>query len=218
MCEIFQKRRTFGTSQFPFTLARKEVLDYSREHYPKTFEGLEHTLVLPWNENYTSEHVNYIAACHARSDRQFRLHCRRTHDKSMKDTRRQAALRISRRRTNWPDLCARLSGDAETRSLTAIVDINEAAAGDRWRSRRTARLVDPTSISRRAARWMRWWLQLLPPIHGKIAIDLLERGIPVLCEKPVSFDLETARQIRRTAREQTASASPWRRSSVMWKT
>jgi perosamine synthetase len=63
MCEIFQQRRTFGTSQFPFTLARKEVLDYSRDRYPHTFEGLEHTLVLPWNENYTAEHVNYIAAC-----------------------------------------------------------------------------------------------------------------------------------------------------------
>jgi dTDP-4-amino-4,6-dideoxygalactose transaminase len=61
MCEIFQKKRTFGSSQFPFTLARPEVLHYDREHYPKTFDGLEHTLVLPWNENYTSEHVNYIA-------------------------------------------------------------------------------------------------------------------------------------------------------------
>lgn len=62
MCEMFQERRTFGSSQFPFTLARPEVLEYSRERYPKTFEGLEHTLVLPWNEKYTSEHVDYIAA------------------------------------------------------------------------------------------------------------------------------------------------------------
>jgi len=63
MCEIFQQRRTFGTSQFPFTLARKEVLDYSRDRYTGTYEGLDHTLVLPWNENYTEEHVNYIAGC-----------------------------------------------------------------------------------------------------------------------------------------------------------
>jgi perosamine synthetase len=62
MCEIFQMRRTFGKSQFPFTLARPEVLRYDRDTYPKTFEGLEHTLVLPWNENYTSEHVDYIAS------------------------------------------------------------------------------------------------------------------------------------------------------------
>jgi perosamine synthetase len=62
MCEIFQKRRTFGKSEFPFTLARPEVLNYNREQYPKTFAGLEHTLVLPWNERYTGEHVDYIAA------------------------------------------------------------------------------------------------------------------------------------------------------------
>jgi len=61
MCEIFQKKRTFGKSQFPFTLARPEALQYDREQYPKTFEGLDHTLVLPWNENYTAEHVEYIA-------------------------------------------------------------------------------------------------------------------------------------------------------------
>ncbi len=61
MCEIFQKKRTFGKSQFPFTLARPEVLNYNREQYPLTFAGLEHTLVLPWNERYTTEHVDYIA-------------------------------------------------------------------------------------------------------------------------------------------------------------
>jgi hypothetical protein len=61
MCEIFQKKRTFGRSEFPFTLARPEVLQYSREYYPQTFAGLEHTLVLPWNERYTAEHVDYIA-------------------------------------------------------------------------------------------------------------------------------------------------------------
>ena len=61
MCEIFQKRRTFGSSGFPFSLARPEVLDYSRDRYPQAYAGLDHTLVLPWNENYTSQHVEYIA-------------------------------------------------------------------------------------------------------------------------------------------------------------
>jgi perosamine synthetase len=62
MCEIFQKKKTFGNSQFPFTLARPEVLEYSQARYPDTFAGLEHTLVLPWNERYTEEHVEYIAS------------------------------------------------------------------------------------------------------------------------------------------------------------
>jgi len=59
-CEIFQKRRTFGNSQFPFTLARPEALDYRRARFPGVYTGLERILVLPWNENYTDEHIRHI--------------------------------------------------------------------------------------------------------------------------------------------------------------
>jgi perosamine synthetase len=61
MCEIFQKQRTFGNSRYPFTLARPEVLDYDRARFPGTFAALDSVLVLPWNERYTDEHVDYIA-------------------------------------------------------------------------------------------------------------------------------------------------------------
>jgi perosamine synthetase len=61
MCEVFQKRRTFGKSQYPFTLARPEVLDYSKTRFPLTFKALEDVLVLPWNEKYTQQHLDYIA-------------------------------------------------------------------------------------------------------------------------------------------------------------
>ncbi len=59
-CEVFRDQRTFGNSRFPFTLARPEAVDYSEEKFPGTFAGLEHVLVLPWNENYTQEHMDYI--------------------------------------------------------------------------------------------------------------------------------------------------------------
>lgn len=61
MCEVFQKQRTFGTSRFPFTLARPAATDYDAAKFPGTYEALEGVLVLPWNELYTEEHVNYIA-------------------------------------------------------------------------------------------------------------------------------------------------------------
>lgn len=57
MCEIFQKRRTLGASQFPFNLARPEALDYSPERFPGTYGGLAQVLVLPFNERYTSDDV-----------------------------------------------------------------------------------------------------------------------------------------------------------------
>jgi len=40
-----------------------------------------------------------------------------------------------------------------------------------------------------------------PNVHGPISIDFLQNCIPVLCEKPVSIDIETARRIRKTARD-----------------
>jgi dTDP-4-amino-4,6-dideoxygalactose transaminase len=65
-CEVFQKQRTFGTSRFPFSLARPEAVDYDARLFPGAFAALDTILVLPWNERYTEEHVTYIAdAIHA---------------------------------------------------------------------------------------------------------------------------------------------------------
>ncbi|WP_020469230.1 DegT/DnrJ/EryC1/StrS family aminotransferase [Zavarzinella formosa] len=60
-CEVFRDQKTFGNSRWPFTLARPEAVDYSAELFPGTFKYLERVLVLPWNEKYTAEHVEYIA-------------------------------------------------------------------------------------------------------------------------------------------------------------
>ena len=60
-CQVFAERRTFGNSQFPFTLARPDAVDYSAEKFPGTFQGLEDVLVLPWNERYTRQQVFFIA-------------------------------------------------------------------------------------------------------------------------------------------------------------
>jgi dTDP-4-amino-4,6-dideoxygalactose transaminase len=60
-CEVFEKQRTMGNSRWPFTLARPEAVDYSPERFVGTLRALERVLVLPWNEKYTEEHVDYIA-------------------------------------------------------------------------------------------------------------------------------------------------------------
>jgi len=60
-CAVFQKQQTFGTSRYPFTLARPEAVNYDADRYPGTFTALEHVLVLPWNEKYTVEHVEALA-------------------------------------------------------------------------------------------------------------------------------------------------------------
>ena len=61
MCEIFQKQNTFGKSRYPFTLARPETVDYEKVKFPGTYKALDRVLVIPWNERYTEQHVDYIA-------------------------------------------------------------------------------------------------------------------------------------------------------------
>jgi dTDP-4-amino-4,6-dideoxygalactose transaminase len=61
-CQVFREQNTFGDSHFPFNLARPEAVDYAPENFAGTFKGLHDILVLPWNERYTDEHVEYIAA------------------------------------------------------------------------------------------------------------------------------------------------------------
>lgn len=61
-CQIFSEQRTFGTSRYPFTLARPEAIDYTPAHFPGVFQCLHDILVLPWNERFTEDHVDFIAA------------------------------------------------------------------------------------------------------------------------------------------------------------
>jgi len=60
-CEVFEKQRTFGSSRWPFTLARPEAVDYDPARFKGAFAALDRILVLPWNERYTEEHVDHIA-------------------------------------------------------------------------------------------------------------------------------------------------------------
>jgi perosamine synthetase len=61
-CEIFRDQRTFGSSRFPFTMAEPEAVDYSPARFPGVFACLRDVLVLPWNERFTEQHVDFIAA------------------------------------------------------------------------------------------------------------------------------------------------------------
>ena len=60
-CQVFRDQITFGESRWPFTLARPEAVNYNESLFPGTYESLRDVLVLPWNEVYSQEHIDYIA-------------------------------------------------------------------------------------------------------------------------------------------------------------
>ncbi|MDA0590159.1 MAG: DegT/DnrJ/EryC1/StrS family aminotransferase [Planctomycetota bacterium] len=60
-CQVFRDQVTFGDSRWPFTLAQPSAVNYDKSLFEGTWNALRNVLVLPWNENYTQEHVDYIA-------------------------------------------------------------------------------------------------------------------------------------------------------------
>jgi perosamine synthetase len=58
-CKVIAEKVTFGTSGFPFSL-RPEIVN-NRADFDGTYQGLDRVLVLPWNEFYTQEHVDFLA-------------------------------------------------------------------------------------------------------------------------------------------------------------
>ena len=63
-CQVLRDRKTYGRSQCPYS-CRERVdgtrIRYDAAEYPGTMQGLERVVVLPWNEAYTDEHVEFIA-------------------------------------------------------------------------------------------------------------------------------------------------------------
>jgi dTDP-4-amino-4,6-dideoxygalactose transaminase len=65
MCEVLRDRNTFGSSHWPYEGEQREgdpPVRYDSAEFPGTIKGLNEVLVLPWNEKYTKEHLEYIAA------------------------------------------------------------------------------------------------------------------------------------------------------------
>ncbi|MGB0952236.1 MAG: DegT/DnrJ/EryC1/StrS family aminotransferase [Planctomycetota bacterium] len=60
-CQVFREQVTFGTSRWPFTLARPEAVDYAEENFPGTYAALSRVLVLPWNESFTEDDIAFLA-------------------------------------------------------------------------------------------------------------------------------------------------------------
>ena len=63
-CQVLRDRSTFGKSRFPYEGEhRKDAapIVYDRNDTPGTIAALAGVVVLPWNEKYTPEHVEFIA-------------------------------------------------------------------------------------------------------------------------------------------------------------
>ena len=64
MCQVLRDKNTFGNSHFPFDGACRRndpPVVYDPKDFPGTYDALSHVVVIPWNESYTDQHIEYIA-------------------------------------------------------------------------------------------------------------------------------------------------------------
>lgn len=64
LCQVFTERKTYGKSGCPWSCRLRDGgtdVRYDPTEYPGTLQGLERVVVLPWNERYTDDHVDFIA-------------------------------------------------------------------------------------------------------------------------------------------------------------
>lgn len=63
-CEVLRDQRTFGKSRFPYVGEQRRgepEIVYRVEDTPGAVEALAGVVVLPWNEKYNEQHVDFIA-------------------------------------------------------------------------------------------------------------------------------------------------------------
>lgn len=63
-CEVLRDQRTFGKSRFPYVGEQRRgepEIVYRVEDTPGAVEALAGVVVLPWNEKYAEQHVDFIA-------------------------------------------------------------------------------------------------------------------------------------------------------------
>jgi dTDP-4-amino-4,6-dideoxygalactose transaminase len=64
-CQVIRDRVTFGDSHWPWEgehMRGRQPVTTDKADYPGTYDALAHVLVLPWNEFYTDQHVDALAA------------------------------------------------------------------------------------------------------------------------------------------------------------
>ena len=196
-CEVFREQRTFGNSRWPFTLARPEAVDYRPERFPGTYAGPRR------DPRAALERALHERArgLHRRVDRRAAWpSCggpphERPKMRFGPDRRRRQSPRPTPRR--WRNR-RRRAGRRGRRAGRGRAGAGRAA-GLPGVSHRTRNCCERRECD--AA------IVCTPPVtHPEICCWLLDRGVHVLCEKPLAIGPAAARAMIAAAERSAAHA------------
>ncbi len=204
--ESLASKKTFGDSHWPFTSKPGKTYEYREGLCPRAEDALKHLLCIPWDESWTKADVEHAArvieACvrKLRSNGSLSLQLGKT---GVGELSLPAVARAGKKDTVCVGIvgCGRIGRwhlDAYT--ADSRVKLVAFADSDRERAEVFARRVNARAYESHKAMIMNEGLDgasicTVPSTHKEIALDLLDAGIHVLCEKPLAISVGEARQM-----------------------
>jgi len=203
--ESLASKKTYGVSQWPFTSKPGKTYEYREGLCPRAEDTLKHLLCITWDESWTKADVEHTArvieACvmKLRTSNSTFIPSGKTWGRGLssptgarpsKDTVRIGIVgcgRIGR----W-HLDAYMADSRVKLAAVADTDLPRAEA--------FARKVDARVYDSHKTMIMNEELDgvsicTVPSTHREIAMDMLDGGIHVLCEKPLAISVAEARQM-----------------------
>ena len=205
--ESLSAKKTFGSSEWPFTGPWvSKSYEYREGLCPRAEQALEHLLCVPFDESWDKGQVDHVvrvldAALKNAGTSQT------TYPETPREQRTIEPIRSSGQKTvrigivgcgqmgRWHLDAFKKNAQVEIVAFadTNIESANKFAAGVKGRAYRSVKdmiaqeTLDGVSVC------------TVPATHREIVIDLLEKGIHVLCEKPLAISTEQAVEMAKKA-------------------
>lgn len=205
--ESLTAKKTYGTSQWPFTCNGDIAYEYKEGLCPRAEETLKHLVCIPLDESGTVKEVERVAAAIGKSLASLisgKAFASGNGTRPSVATQVQEAGKAIRVGIVGCGQMGRWHLDSYKKNPHAKVIA--VADSDFSRAQAFAKEIDAKPYSSHAEMIANEALDgvslcTIPSTHKEIAIDLLNAGVHVLCEKPMAISVDQAEEMTKTAKE-----------------
>jgi perosamine synthetase len=210
--ESLTAKKTYGDSEWPFTCNPGITYEYKEGLCPRAEESLKHVVCIPLDESHDLEYVERVAA--AVSSTMKKLAVGTVFETAALVRVFPNSSQLASGKSSGPKVRIGIIGCGQMGrwhfdsyktnprvELVGFVDTSidraerfaREVGGRAYKSHKE--LLDKESLDAVS-------LCTVPSTHRNIAIDLLDAGINVLCEKPLAISVAQAEEMSRRAKEQ----------------
>jgi dTDP-4-amino-4,6-dideoxygalactose transaminase/predicted dehydrogenase len=201
--ESLTAKKTYGDSQWPFTgpwVAKN--YEYNEGLCPRAEKDLGELLVLPWDESWTKEDVERVVGVLGNTLKNLTTgRPARSISQVPRETAEVASISHGKKLRVGIVGCGQMGRwhfDAYKKNpqveIVAFADTNLESA-ERFAAEANAKAYSSTKDMIVNERLDGVSVCTLPSTHRDIALDLLEAGVHVLCEKPLAISVEQAKEM-----------------------